>query len=61
MDIFYFKSKKHAESSEGERNGESLSQIAFIVRRIPIFVLKFSFSLTECSVALINWKANETS
>jgi len=43
MDIFYFKSKKHAESSEGERNGESLSQIAFIVRRDTNFCAKNFF------------------
>lgn len=33
IDIFYFQSKKNAELSRGDRNGESLSQIAFIVRR----------------------------
>jgi len=47
--------------AKGNEMASHYHKLHLLSEGIPIFVLKISFSLTECSVALINWKANETS
>jgi len=60
-DTFYFQSKNMQNQAKGNEMASHYHKLHLLSEGIPIFVLKIYFSLTDFSVASINWKANETS